>query len=201
MWRTFSNCSILAPHNREVHQLNSLLLDRFDSGSDPKTYFSVDELTEECQNIGCSEKVLNEINQSGLPLHELRLKVGVTVILLRNINPLVGLCNWTRIIITELYYNLIIGKISSADPKFANQRVEIFKCSLRSDENETIRFVRTQFPITIGFALTIHKCQGQTLQRVDLYLKHDVFSHGQLFVGLTRVRSSTAVDIMMSEFF
>eukprot|EP00889_Picochlorum_renovo_P006202 jgi/Picre1/33232/NNA_008557.t1 len=45
---------------------------------------------------------------------------------------------------------------------------------------------RTQLPIRVAFAMTINKAQGLTLQRVGVYLRDDVFSHGQLYVALSR---------------
>jgi len=38
----------------------------------------------------------------------------------------------------------------------------------------------------VAFAITINKAQGLTLKRVGVYLKDDVFSHGQLYVALSR---------------
>ena len=48
-------------------------------------------------------------------------------------------------------------------------------------------FKRRQFPIRLAFATTINKSQGQTLRRVALLLEQPVFTHGQLYVGLSRV--------------
>lgn len=46
-----------------------------------------------------------------------------------------------------------------------------------------------QFPFKLGYAFTIHKSQGQTLNRVIIDLKSRIFAPGQLYVALSRVKS------------
>ena len=43
--------------------------------------------------------------------------------------------------------------------------------------------------------MTINKCQGQTLNNVALHLEEDVFSHGQLYVALSRVKSIKSINV------
>jgi ATP-dependent DNA helicase PIF1 len=50
---------------------------------------------------------LNTLKFPGIPDHELKLKVGLPVVLLRNINQFVGLCNGTRMTVTQLGQNFI----------------------------------------------------------------------------------------------
>lgn len=48
-------------------------------------------------------------------------------------------------------------------------------------------FTRSQFPIILAYAVTVHKSQGQTYKRVGLYFSNHPFAHGQLYVALSRV--------------
>lgn len=58
-------------------------------------------------------KFLNTIVASGLPNHKLRLKEGVPVMLLRNLDTKNGLCNGTRLIITRMGRYVFEGRVIS----------------------------------------------------------------------------------------
>ncbi|KEH36048.1 PIF1 helicase [Medicago truncatula] len=47
-------------------------------------------------------------------------------------------------------------------------------------------FFRKQFSVRLSFAITINKSQRQTIPNVRIYLPRHVFSHGQLYVALSR---------------
>ncbi|CAN1164078.1 ATP-dependent DNA helicase PIF1 [Linum perenne] len=55
---------------------------------------------------------------------------------------------------------------------------------------------RRQYPIALSFAMTINKSQGQTLHSVGLCLKRQVFTHGQLYVALSRVTRRSGLKII-----
>ena len=61
-----------------------------------------------------------------------------------------------------------------------------------------IPFLRLQFPVRLAFSMTINKSQGQTLDYVGLYLPSPVFSHGQLYVAMSRVSKPSAIKIMIT---
>ena len=46
-----------------------------------------------------------------------------------------------------------------------------------------------------AFAITSYKAQGQTLSHVGIYLKQGFFSHGQLYVAMSRVGSKDSLKI------
>ena len=97
---------------------------------------------------------LNTITASGLPNHKLRLKVGVSVMLLRNIDTRYGLCNGTRLVITRMGRYVIEGTIISGSN--VGDQVFVSKLSLSpSDVMIPFKFQRRQFPLTVSFAMMI----------------------------------------------
>ncbi|XP_019192717.1 PREDICTED: uncharacterized protein LOC109187011 [Ipomoea nil] len=77
---------------------------------------------------------LNGIKCSGVPNHELRLKVGTPIMLLRNIDHSVGLCNGTMMVITKLGNHVLEAMVlsgSSADHKILIPRMSLTTSDLR----------------------------------------------------------------------
>ena len=57
-------------------------------------------------------------------------------------------------------------------------------------------FKRKQFPVRLSFAMTINKSQGQTIPTVVVYVPKLVFSHGQLYVTLSRATATSNIKIL-----
>jgi hypothetical protein len=198
-----ANCStaILAPRNEDVDKLNECAIDMFTG--DTITILSADNIKIQ-DSPGEAElypvEYLNTITPSGFPSHELKLKIGCPVILLRNIDVSEGLCNGTRLIVKRISRNqkLLICIFASGVRK--NEEVVIPRINLDTEEN-LLPFIMTrrQFPIRLAFAMTINKAQGQTLKKVGIYLNAPVFSHGQLYVALSRTGDKSSVKIFMNE--
>jgi len=112
----FQEKAILTPKNSIVKQINDYMLDLIPRKA--KMYFSYDSPLSTNPNGDAIDDVhtpefLNTINTLGLPNHKLRLKVGVPMMLLRNIDQRSELCNDTRLIITRMGKFVLEGKVIS----------------------------------------------------------------------------------------
>nr|GEY82666.1 nucleotide-binding alpha-beta plait domain-containing protein [Tanacetum cinerariifolium] len=70
-----------------------------------------------------------------------------------------------------------------------------------TDTKMPFKLNRRQFPIQVCFAMTIKKSQGKTLSQVGLFLRRPVFSHGQLYVAVSRVKSKKGLKFFDFLFF
>jgi ATP-dependent DNA helicase PIF1 len=61
------------------------------------------------------------------------------------------------------------------------------------DEMFPFQFKRKQFPIRLSFAMMVNKSLGQTIPNVGMYLPTPMFSHGQLFVAISRATARTNI--------
>jgi len=118
---------------------------------------------------GITPKFLNSLRTSGLPNHNITLKVGTPIMLLRNLDQFEGLCNGSRLIVTRLAKHVTSAKIRTGKNK--GTKVYIPRMSMSSSQSPwPFKMIRRQFPIMLSYAMTINKSQGQSLDCVGLHL-------------------------------
>ncbi|XP_048494424.1 uncharacterized protein LOC125494720 [Beta vulgaris subsp. vulgaris] len=197
----FQERAILAPTNEIVEKVDDHVLSIIPG--DEKIYLSCDAISKDEGNLGAhkiySIEFLNTIKCPGMPNHSIKLKVGALVMLLRKIDQTSGLCNGTRLVFKHLGNRVIEATVISGSN--VGDKVFIPRMTLTPSDSIKfpIRFQRRQFSLTLCFAMTINKSQGQSLSHVGLYLPRPIFSHGQLYVAIFQVTSKKGIIILICD--
>ena len=144
-------------------------------------------------------EIHDDFKKSDAPVPEfLRLKVGAQVIFCRNY-PQAG------------YMNGTIGKVSKLDEEHIFVTLEngaVINVSRVDWENLQSKYNRqthkmesevvgsfTQFPLKLAWAITIHKSQGMTFDKMHFDLSRGTFQAGQAYVAISRLRSLNGLTL------
>ena len=174
---------------RDVDDLNEVALD--DLSSEFITFIAEDTLGEE-EKTGsvniirhCSEeqsKVLDSTLNIG---RKIKLKVGAQVMLVANLDVAMGLVNGSRGVITKVEADNVIVKFKGKEYEFEHP-ISPYAFKI---EHQGEYYVRTIVPLIPAYASTVHKMQGLTIDCGIINCGSSIFSPGQAYVALSRVRS------------
>ncbi|GJR16421.1 DNA helicase, partial [Tanacetum coccineum] len=182
--KDLQNKVIVCPKNENADMINAHVLSLVNRQQ--HVYLNLDEAMPHRNDGGETEllyppEYLNSLNFAGFPPHRLELKVGAPIILLRNLNISGGLCNGTRLIVTQLLNKVIEARIITGTR--ISEKVFLPRIPLiNRDLQLPFIFKRKQFPIKLCYAMTINKSQGQSLERIGIFLPQPVFAHGQFIM-------------------
>ncbi|XP_046417440.1 uncharacterized protein LOC124178246 [Neodiprion fabricii] len=203
-----TNRAILAPLNVEVNQLNTEILRRMDGNifeSKSIDYATLqgidtaDAALDEEATLRYPIEYLNGLTPSGLPPHNLQLKVEAIVMSLRNLSISDGLCNGTRLVVREMHSRILIGELLIGERKGQIVEIPRIKLDTRGDTDMPFILHRRQFPVRLAFAITINKSQGQSFDHVGIFIDRPIFGHGQIYVALSRCRSKKGMKIQLKK--
>jgi len=182
--------TILTTHNAKVEKINHDFLKKIPS----------EEIIHHAKFDGNAFKI-EFFKKNCLACETLRLKVGAQVMMIKNTYQKEGIINGSLGIVkgfsSKKNYPII---------QFTNFReltISPEEWILERFDNDTKTVIAeakmTQIPLILAWAMTIHKSQGLTLDKISCDLK-DSFNHGQAYVALSRARSLSGINIESIDF-
>ena len=188
---------ILTPLNETTCTINTALVAQLPG--EPVEYRSLDSVLDESQAVHFPIEFLNSLEISRFPSHLLSLKRAAPIIILCSLDP-PRVTNGTRCVITKLSANTIEARISHG--RYVGHDI-VIPCIPLIPSHSTLpfEFRRLQFPVMLCFAMTINKSQGQTFKAVGVDLTNKSFTHGMLYVALSRVGSPNCLTLLVRESF
>jgi len=140
----------------------------------------------------------NKINEDKLPApYELELKKGAQIMLLRNdksgrwVNGTIGIIQELK----EASISVLInGKLYNVEKETWEQIEYKYNITENKIEKQIIgKYV--QYPLQLAYAITIHKSQGMTFDKINIDIGQGAFTHGQVYVALSRCRTLNGIKL------
>ena len=179
----------LFPTRKACKEFNDQMLSALDT--DLHKITCVDEVDETSSSRKWSEKAKKELEKlnknsnltAGLEA-ELTLAVGARVMLQRNIDTEQGLVNGAIGTVTAISSQKLMIKFDHIDNPCT---IEMVRGKFLLTKSFFVYC--KQFPVTVAYTVTIHKCQGLSLDCAIVDLSSNVFCAGMAYVAISRVRT------------
>ena len=146
-------------------------------------------------------KESGDLNENDLPApRELKIKVGANVMFIKN-DPEGRWVNGTLGTVAECLDKKkkhIKIKINNKTHKVEREEWNKVRFTYDDDSDEVLEEVVSsfkQFPIKLGWAVTIHKSQGLTLESCSVDLGSGAFATGQAYVALSRCKNLNSLHL------
>ena len=186
----------LFPTRKQCDDVNQKMLNHLET--EKHVISCTDEIDETKSTAKWHEKAAKQLeklnhdcnNTAGLEA-VLTLAVGARVMLRRNVNVKSGLVNGA------------IGTVVAISPTCIAVKFDHLTdtCDIEQVRGKFIVMknyyvYRTQFPLILAYAVTIHKCQGLSLDCAIIDLSDKVFADGMAYVALSRLKSLAGVHLV-----
>jgi len=120
----------------------------------------------------------------------IKLCVGCQVMFTFNIDVASGIANGSQAVVIDFIGNIPIVRMVNG------MELPVCPVIFEARGGEGIRYYREQIPLQLNWATTIHKCQGSTLNLVQVDLGATLFCAGQGYVALSRCKSLDCISIV-----
>lgn len=150
-------------------------------------------------------EIKGDFPQNNLPTHKkLELKTGAQIMLLNNdsagrwVNGSLGKITGITFNEEEFEDELTVELDTGKTVKIKKHSWNIYKYFFNEETQKIDTEIAgsfSQFPIRLAWAVTIHKSQGKTFEKVIIDIGRGTFAHGQIYVALSRCTSIEGITL------
>ena len=190
----FNSCKIEDASKRA----NAVIITPFRAAADSINKARLEQIA--APMVSYNGELTGNFNEKDVPAPmNLTLKVGALVVFVKN-SDRGDWHNGSTGIVCDLGANEIKVRLLGGDKKIVDVKPEKWeKMEYARDENAKLMENEVgsyrQFPLALGYAMTIHKAQGKTLDAVVVDISRGAFAHGQTYVALSRTRGAADMHI------
>jgi len=134
-------------------------------------------------------RMMEKYRKNSLAPEILQLCVGAQVVLLCNLELENGLANGSRGVVVNIIDDIPVVRFLNGEERVISH----WQWEIEEDKKKQVRI--TQIPLKLAWAQTAHKVQGSTLDYAEIDLSN-VFTYGQGYVALSRVKSIGGLSIL-----
>ena len=131
----------------------------------------------------------------GLPLTELQIAIGDTVLLAKNMCSSSGLVKNALFTVEQTRAKSLV----LADSQQRRWTVPRARFIVKLNHEGTISIAQKQVPVTHAWALTVNKSQGQTCEQTLLDLRSKYFEHGQAYTAVGRTPTAAVTGAFVND--
>jgi len=198
--RFYESRAVVTPLNMSANALNEAMLQGLPPEGERRSLSQDYALIADGEAEHYTPEFMHSLDPSGMPPHELRIRPGALMMLLRNYAPHKGLCNGTRVVIRGLWRRLLQVQIVTGPAAGRVELVPRIVCDSTGDDELPFVLRRFQFPVRPAWVMSVNKAQGQTVSgRIGVYLPAPVFAHGQLYVACSRATLASNVRVLVED--
>ncbi|KAJ2953948.1 hypothetical protein O0L34_g1585 [Tuta absoluta] len=182
--------AILTTTKKETQKINALIIEKRRKSTTIKKSIDFFDIGDWVENL----EALDETNENKVfPDAYLELWKGCVCMVIQNMYQPSTLLNGSKVIVQDIQPDVIYVRRPGEKWTLPIERKTFGVPGMGKS------FTRKQFPLKVAYATTIHRSQGQTLDKVGVDLREPVFRHGQLYLALSRVKHSKDVMVCIKK--
>ena len=204
--------TILAATNKQIDDWNSIVQRMNPNFSVEDTPNSISYLSSDVLNAVddprdvisnmLSSEMLNTFNSDKAPPHILKLCVGDICYLMRTLGRKTKLATNQRVRILELrQFSIKVQTIEANNSPGEVHFLPRIRFRFTLPYGQSYEITRTQFPLRLAYAVSINKSQGQQYEHILFDTTHQAFTHGHLYVALSRITKYDGISFFTLQSF